>query len=144
MTDFVLPDIEDGMGKLVEMQTNFADDTAELNQVQSPENKDETKVMPEKEEKEDDNEKVKVDTDGDDGDGDDLDSIDAVQTFKYITSNLEAESTEERNAVFTLGIYCLKNNEAKIAQYSLKRLLMRDKEKCGFTLFPRSCNFSRR
>ena len=140
MTDFVLPDIEDGMGKLVEMQTNFADDTVELNQVQTPENKDETKVIPEKEEKEDDNEKVKVDTDGDDNDDDDddkddLDSIDAVQTFKYITSNLEAGSTEERNAVFTLGIYCLKNNETKIAQYSLKRLLMRDKENVDLRCF---------
>ena len=139
MTDFVLPDIEDGMGKLVEMQTNFADDTVELNQVQSPENKDEIKVIPEKEEKEDDNEKVKVDTDGDDNDDDDdkddLDSIDAVQTFKYITSNLEAGSTEERNAVFTLGIYCLKNNETKIAQYSLKRLLMRDKENVDLRCF---------
>ena len=138
MTDFVLPDIEDGMGKLVEMQTNFADDTVELNQVQSPENKDEIKVIPEKEEKEDDNEKVKVDTDGDDDDDDDkddLDSIDAVQTFKYITSNLEAGSTEERNAVFTLGIYCLKNNETKIAQYSLKRLLMRDKENVDLRCF---------
>ena len=133
MTDFVLPDIEDGMGKLVEMQTNFADDTVELNQVQSPENKDEIKVIPEKEEKEDDNEKVKVDTDGDDGDGDenddsdDSDSINPAQTFEYITSNLEAGSTEERTAVFTLGIYCLKNNEGKIAKSSLKRLLMREK-----------------
>ena len=139
MTDFVLPDIEDGMGKLVEMQTNFADDTVELNQVQSPENKDEIKVIPEKEEKEDDNEKVKVDTDGDDNDDDDdkddLDSIDAVQTFKYITSNLEAGSAEERNAFFTLGIYCLKNNETKIAQYSLKRLLMRDKENVDLRCF---------
>ena len=133
--DFVLPDIEEGMGILVEMQNNFADDTVELNQVQSPENKDETKVMPEKEEKEDDNEKVKVDTDGDDDDKDDLDSIDAFQTFKYITSNLEAGSTEERNAVFTLGIYCLKNNETKIAQYSLKRLLMRDKENVDLRCF---------
>ena len=133
MTDFVLPDIEDGMGKLVEMQTNFADDTVELNQVQTPENKDEIKVIPEKEEKEDDNEKVKVDTDGDDGDGDenddsdDSDSINPAQTFEYITSNLEAGSTEERTAVFTLGIYCLKNNEGKIAKSSLKRLLMREK-----------------
>ena len=139
MTDFVLPDIEDGMAKLVEMQTNFADDTVELNQVQTPENKDEIKVIPEKEEKEDDNEKVKVDTDGDDNDDDDdkddLDSIDAVRTFKYITSNLEAGSTEERNAVFTLGIYCLKNNETKIAQYSLKRLLMRDKENVDLRCF---------
>ena len=137
MTDFVLPDIEDGMGKLVEMQTNFADDTVELNQVQTPENKDEIKVISEKEEKEDDNEKVKVDTDGDDNDDDkdDLDSIDAVRTFKYITSNLEAGSTEERNAVFTLGIYCLKNNETKIAQYSLKRLLMRDKENVDLRCF---------
>ena len=139
MTDFVLPDIEDGMGKLVEMQTNFADDTVELNQVQTPENKDETKVIPEKEEKEDDNEKVKVDTDGDDNDDDDdkddLDSIDAVRTFKYITSNLEAGSTEEKNAVFTLGIYCLKSNETKIAQYSLKRLLMRDKENVDLRCF---------
>ena len=139
MTDFVLPDIEDGMGKLVEMQKNFADDTVELNQVQSPENKDETKVMPEKEEKEDDNEKVKVDTDGDDNDDDDdkddLDSIDAVQTFEYITSNLEAGSTEERTAFFTLGIYCLKNNEGKIAKSSLKRLLMRDKENVDLRCF---------
>ena len=138
MTDFVLPDIEDGMGKLVEMQTNFAVDSVEVNQVQSPDEKNETKVMPEKEEKEDDNEKVKVDTDGDDDDDDDkddLDSIDAVQTFKYITSNLEAGSTEERNAVFTLGIYCLKNNETKIAQYSLKRLLMRDKENVDLRCF---------
>ena len=140
MTDFVLPDIEDGMGKLVEMQKNFADDTVELNQVQSPENKDETKVIPEKEEKEGDNEKVKVDTDGDDNDDDDddkddLDSIDAVQTFKYITSNLEAESLQEKEAIFTLGIYCLKNNETKIAQYSLKRLLMRDKENVDLRCF---------
>ena len=138
MTDFVLPDIEDGMGKLVEMQTNFADDTVELNQVQSPENKDEIKVIPEKEEKEDDNEKAKVDTDGDDNDDDDkddLDSIDAVQTFKYITSNLEAESLQEKEAIFTLGIYCLKNNETKIAQYSLKRLLMRDKENVDLRCF---------
>ena len=141
MTDFVLPDIEDGIGKLVEMQKNFADDTVELNQVQSPENKDETKVMPEKEEKEDDNEKVKVDTDGDDGDGDenddsdDSDSINPSQTFEYITSNLEAGSTEERTAVFTLGIYCLKNNEGKIAKSSLKRLLMRDKENVDLRCF---------
>ena len=139
MKDFVLPDIEEGMGILVEMQTNFAVDTVEVNQVQSPDEKNETKVMPEKEEKEDDNEKVKVDTDGDDNDDDDdkddLDSIDAVQTFKYITSNLEAGSTEERNAVFTLGIYCLKNNETKIAQYSLKRLLMRDKENVDLRCF---------
>ena len=138
MTDFVLPDIEDGMGKLVEMQTNFADDTVELNQVQSPENKDETKVMPEKEEKEDDNEKVKVDTDGDgdeNDDSDDSDSINPAQTFEYITSNLEAGSTEERTAVFTLGIYCLKNNEGKIAKSSLKRLLMRDKENVDLRCF---------
>ena len=144
MTDFVLPDIEDGMGKLVEMQKNFADDTVELNQVQSPENKDETKVIPEKEEKENDNEKVKADTDtdgddndndNDDDDKDDLESIDAVQTFKYITSNLEAESLQEKEAIFTLGIYCLKNNETKIAQYSLKRLLMRDKENVDLRCF---------
>ena len=141
MTDFVLPDIEDGMGKLVEMQTNFADDTVELNQVQTPENKDEIKVIPEKEEKEDDNEKVKVDTDGDDGDGDenddsdDSDSINPSQTFEYITSNLEAESLQEKEAIFTLGIYCLKNNETKIAQYSLKRLLMRDKENVDLRCF---------
>ena len=140
MTDFVLPDIEDGMGKLVEIQTNFADDTVDLNQVQTPQNKDEIKVIPEKEEKEDDNEKVKVDTGGgddddDNDDKDDLDSIDAVRTFKYITSNLEAGSTEEKNAIFTLGIYCLKSNETKIAQYSLKRLLMRDKENVDLRCF---------
>ena len=138
MTDFVLPDIEDGLGKLVEMQTTFAVDTVEVNQEQSPDAKDETKVMPEKEAKGDNNNKIKTDTDDDKeakDDKDDLDSIDAVQTFKYITSNLEAGSTEERNAVFTLGIYCLKNNETKIAQYSLKRLLMREKENVDLRCF---------
>jgi len=131
MKDFVLPDIEEGMGILVEMQSNFAVDTVEVNQEQSPDEKNETKVMPEKEAKEDNNIKIKTDTD----DKDDLDSIDAVQTFKYITSNLEAESLQEKEAIFTLGIYCLKNNETKIAQYSLKRLLMRDKENVDLRCF---------
>ena len=131
MKDFVLPDIEEGMGILVEMQTNFAVDTVEVNQEQSPDEKNETKVMPEKGAKEDNNIKIKTDTD----DKDDLDSIDAVQTFKYITSNLEAESLQEKEAIFTLGIYCLKNNETKIAQYSLKRLLMRDKENVDLRCF---------
>ncbi len=145
MTDFVLPDIEEGMGILVEMQTNFAVDTVEVNQEQSPDENNETKVMPEKEAKEDNNIKIKTDTDTDDTDDtdtddendgkDDLDRIDAVQTFKYITSNLEAESLQEKEAIFTLGIYCLKNNETKIAQYSLKRLLMRDKENVDLRCF---------
>jgi len=133
MKDFVLPDIEEGMGILVEMQTNFAVDTVEVNQEQSPDDKNKTKVMPEKGAKEDNNIKIKTDTDTDDKD--DLDSIDAVQTFKYITSNLEAESLQEKEAIFTLGIYCLKNNETKIAQYSLKRLLMRDKENVDLRCF---------
>ncbi len=135
--DFVLPDIEEGMGILVEMQTNFAVDTVEVNQEQSPDEKNKTKVMPEKGAKEDNNIKIKTetDTDTDTNDKDDLDSIDAVQTFKYITSNLEAESLQEKEAIFTLGIYCLKNNETKIAQYSLKRLLMRDKENVDLRCF---------
>ena len=133
MKDFVLPDIEEGMGILVEIQTNFAVDTVEVNQEQSPDEKNKTKVMPEKGAKEDNNIKIKTDTDTDDKD--DLDSIDAVQTFKYITSNLEAESLQEKEAIFTLGIYCLKNNETKIAQYSLKRLLMRDKENVDLRCF---------
>ncbi len=135
MKDFVLPDIEEGMGILVEMQTNFAVDTVEVNQEQSPDENNETKVIPEKEAKEDNNIKIKTDTDTDTDDKDDLDSIDAVQTFKYITSNLEAESLQEKEAIFTLGIYCLKNNETKIAQYSLKRLLMRDKENVDLRCF---------
>ena len=135
MKDFVLPDIEEGMGILVEMQTNFAVDTVEVNQEQSPDENNETKVMPEKGAKEDNNIKIKTDTDTDTNDKDDLDSIDAVQTFKYITSNLEAESLQEKEAIFTLGIYCLKNNETKIAQYSLKRLLMRDKENVDLRCF---------
>jgi len=137
MKDFVLPDIEEGMGILVEMQTNFAVDTVEVNQEQSPDEKNETKVMPEKEAKEDNNIKIKTDTDTDTDtdDKDNSDSIDAVQTFKYITSNLEAESLQEKEAIFTLGIYCLKNNETKIAQYSLKRLLMRDKENVDLRCF---------
>ena len=126
MTEFVLPDIEEGMGILVEMQTNFAVDTVEVDQEKGPDEINEIKVMPEKVAKEDNNIKIKTNTDTDE-DKDDLDCIDAVQTFKYITSNLEAESLQEKEAIFTLGIYCLKNNETKIAQYSLKRLLMRDK-----------------
>ena len=134
MTEFVLPDIEEGMGILVEMQTNFAVDTVEVDQEKGPDEINEIKVMPEKVAKEDNNIKIKTNTDTDE-DKDDLDSIDAVQTFKYITSNLEAESLQEKEAIFTLGIYCLKNNETKIAQYSLKRLLMRDKENVDLRCF---------
>ncbi|MBT5833667.1 MAG: peptidase C14 caspase catalytic subunit p20 [Deltaproteobacteria bacterium] len=134
MTEFVLPDIEEGMGILVEMQTNFAVDTVEVDQEKGPDEINEIKVMPEKVAKEDNNIKIKTNTDTDE-DKDDLDSIDAVQTFKYITSNLEAESLQEKEAIFTLGIYCLKNNETKIAQYSLKRLLMRDKDNVDLRCF---------
>jgi len=138
MTEFVLPDIEEGMGILVEMQTNFAVDTVEVDQEKGPDEINETKVMPEKVAKEDNNIKIKTNTDTDtdtDEDKEDLDSIDAVQTFKYITSNLEAESLQEKEAIFTLGIYCLKINETKIAQYSLKRLLMRDKDNVDLRCF---------
>ena len=136
MTEFVLPDIEEGMGILVEMQTNFAVDTLEVDQEKGPDEINETKVLPEKVAKEDNNIKIKTNTNTDtDEDKEDLDSIDAVQTFKYITSNLEAESLQEKEAIFTLGIYCLKNNETKIAQYSLKRLLMRDKENVDLRCF---------
>ena len=138
MTEFVLPDIEEGMGILVEMQTNFAVDTVEVDQEKGPDEINETKVMPEKVAKEDNNIKIKTNTDTDtdtDEDKEDLDSIDAVQTFKYITSNLEAESLQEKEAIFTLGIYCLKNNKTKIAQYSLKRLLMRDKDNVDLRCF---------
>ena len=171
MTDFVLPDIEEGMEILVEMQNKFAVDTVEVKKEQCPDEKNETKVIHEKEAKEDNDIKIKIaddpenddnaddpenddnaddpenddnaddpekDDNADDSENDgndDLDSIDAVQTFKYISSSLDAESIEEKEAIFTLGIYCLKNNEAMIAQNSLKKLLMRDKENVDLRCF---------
>ena len=61
--------------------------------------------------------------------------IDPLKTFNYITSSLEKESTEEENALFTLGIYCLQHNEANFAQRSFKRLLMREKDNVDLRCF---------
>ena len=136
LTNFVLPDIEEGMKILVEMQNSFIVDTSEVNQEHCTDVKNETIVIPKKDPKEDINKHISADTDsGENDDRDNLESIDSVQTFKYISSNLEAESTEENEAIFTLGIYCLKNNESIIAQSSLKRLLMRDKKNVDLRCF---------
>ena len=56
--------------------------------------------------------------------------IDPFKTFNFITSKYGNRKHQGRKALFTLGIYCLQNNEANVAQRAFKRLLMREKDKC--------------
>jgi len=135
MKDFVLPDIEEGMGILVEMQTNFAVDTVEVNQEQSPDEKNKTKVMPEKGAKEDNNIKILI-----------LTLKELLQKNIFLKGHLllsmlikreyiNGSALDSHHRVYFGPKSFLKNNETKIAQYSLKRLLMRDKENVDLRCF---------
>ena len=141
MTDFVLPDIQDGLENLVEMQQHFTLDADEEREQQTEdvkegnEIKEGTKVSSgnvkeytntsEKSDKKADEKEIEAEGN----------SIDSEQTFNYIISNLEAESEEESKACFRLGIHCLQTMEGKIAKNVFKRLLMREKNNVDLRCF---------
>ena len=141
MTDFVLPDINEGMEKLKDMQQLFAVVVDEESDEQADEEKgnevkEETKEQAENGGKENDSSEV---NEGDAQDEkeiqDEENRIDPAQTFKYIISNIEEESEEWKEACFTLGIYCLKTKEGKTARSVFKHLLMREKENVDLRCF---------
>ena len=141
MTDFVLPDIQDGLENLVEMQQHFTLDADEEREQQTEdvkegnEIKEGTKVSSDNV-KEDTNTSEKSDKKADEKDIEaEGNSIDSEQTFNYIISNLEAESEEESKACFRLGIHCLQTMEGKIAKNVFKRLLMREKNNVDLRCF---------
>ena len=128
MSDFVLPDIKEGLDKLIEMQQNFVNDPEEVSEDGGAGKQEDTGEIPVDGSKEDDKTEVKADDEKDgDESSDETNKINPSQTFKYIVSNLEAESKEEKEACFTLGIYCLQQRIGDIAQRLFKRLLMREK-----------------
>ena len=159
LTDFVLPDIQEGLLNLVEMQQHFTIDKGEVNDLQtadvkkenefekeskeSTENKKELNEVKEdakksaaknveEEAKTGEAAKNKADEEEIQAEGN---SIDSEQTFNYIISNLEAESEEENKACFALGIYCLQTMDGIIAKNVFKRLLMREKENVDLRCF---------
>ena len=141
MTDFVLPDIQDGLENLVEMQQHFTLDADEEREQQTEdvkegnEIKEGTKVSSGNV-KEDTNTSEKSDKKADEKEIEaEGNSIDSEQTFNYIISNLEAESEEESKACFRLGIHCLQTMEGKIAKNVFKRLLMREKNNVDLRCF---------
>ena len=139
LTDFVLPDIQEELGYLVEIQQHF---TPEKDQESEQQTEDVTEVKADsnesadKKDKEDTNNveatDKKADEEGIEAEGN---SIDSEQTFNYIISNLEAESEEESKACFTLGIHCLQTMEGIIAKNVFKRLLLREKENVDLRCF---------
>ena len=142
MTDFVLPDIQDGLENLVEMQQHFTLDADEEREQQTEdvkegnEIKEGTKVSADKNVKEDTNTGEKSDKKADEEEIEaEGNSIDSEQTFNYIISNLEAESEEESKACFSLGIHCLQTMEGEIAKNVFKRLLMREKDNVDLRCF---------
>ena len=142
MTDFVLPDIQDGLENLVEMQQHFTLDADEEREQQTEdvkegnEIKEGTKVSSDKNVKEDTNTSEKSDKKADEKEIEaEGNSIDSEQTFNYIISNLEAESEEESKACFRLGIHCLQTMEGEIAKNVFKRLLMREKNNVDLRCF---------
>ena len=142
MTDFVLPDIQDGLENLVEMQQHFTLDADEESEQQTEDVKEGnkikegTKVSADKNVKEDTNTREKSDKKADEEEIEaEGNSIDSEQTFNYIISNLEAESEEESKACFSLGIHCLQTMEGEIAKNVFKRLLMREKDNVDLRCF---------
>ena len=159
LTDFVLPDIQEELENLVEIQHHFTTDINEVKDLQSPDIKKEDifeeeskESVDNKKESNDVKEDAKEDTAKNVEDeaktGEraksnaneeeiqvDGDSVDSKQTFNFIISNLEAESEEEKKACFALGIYCLQTMDGKIAKKVFKRLLMREKENIDLRCF---------
>ncbi|MEC8980233.1 MAG: tetratricopeptide repeat protein [SAR324 cluster bacterium] len=142
MTDFVLPDIQEGLENLVEMQKHFKLDADEERKQQTEDVKEGnkikegTKVSADKNVKEDTNTREKSDKKADEEEIEaEGNSIDSEQTFNYIISNLEAESEEESKACFSLGIHCLQTMEGEIAKNVFKRLLMREKNNVDLRCF---------
>ncbi|MDP7046115.1 MAG: peptidase C14 caspase catalytic subunit p20 [SAR324 cluster bacterium] len=142
MTDFVLPDIQDGLENLVEMQQHFTLDADEEREQQTEDVKEGnkikegTKVSADKNVKEDTNTREKSDKKADEEEIEaEGNSIDSEQTFNYIISNLDAESEEESKACFSLGIHCLQTMEGEIAKNVFKRLLMREKNNVDLRCF---------
>ena len=142
MTDFVLPDIQEGLENLVKMQQHFTLDADEESEQQTEdvkegnEIKEGTKVSADKNVKEDTNTGEKADKKADEEEIEaEGNSIDSEQTFNYIISNLEAESEEESKACFRLGIHCLQTMEGEIAKNVFKRLLMREKNNVDLRCF---------
>ncbi|MDE0792224.1 MAG: tetratricopeptide repeat protein [SAR324 cluster bacterium] len=142
LTDFVLPDIQEGLEILVEMQQHFTLDTDEVNEQQTAdvkkegEFKEESKKSATKNVKEEaKTEEAAKNKEEDEEIQAEGNSIDSEQTFNYIISNLEAESEEENKACFALGIYCLQTMDGIIAKNVFKRLLMREKENVDLRCF---------
>ena len=154
MSDFVLPDVKKGIENLIDMQQHFAEEKDETDNEKKSEEKQEkedTKLpenldasgetnqsdeIKETKEKSEEKSSVNVETkDQKEENQPESSSIDPLKTFNYITSSLEKESTEEENALFTLGIYCLQHNEANFAQRTFKRLLMREKDNVDLRCF---------
>ena len=154
MSDFVLPDIKEGIENLIDMHQHFAEEKDETDQEQKSEEiqeKEDTKLpenldaagdinqseeIKESKEKDEETSSVNVETkEQKEEKQPESSSIDPLKTFNYITSNLEKESKEEEEALFSLGIYCLQHNEANIAQRVFKRLLMREKDNVDLRCF---------
>ena len=143
MTEFVLPDIKEGLEKLYEIQKNISivqengniEESVEGDKNQKKENGDAEKETGTESKKDknthisenskDDKEKIMEEEN----------IIDTDQTFKYITSTLNEKSEEEKKACLTLGIYCLQSKEGKTAQSIFKHLLMKDKENTNLRCF---------
>ena len=154
MSDFVLPDIKEGIENLIDMQQHFAEEKDETDHekkseeiqekedTELPENIDaagetnQSEEIKETKGKYEEKSSVNVETkDQKEENKPESSSIDTLKTYNYITSSLEKESTEEENALFTLGIYCLQHNEANFAQRTFKRLLMREKDNVDLRCF---------
>ena len=153
LIDFVLPDIQEGLEILVEMQKYFTLDTGEVDEQQTANVKKEDEFKEESDvtaggklELSEVNENVKESADkkvkeeaknktDEEEIHEEGNNIDAEQTFKYIISNLEAASEEEMKACLALGIHCLETMEGITAKKVFKRLLMREKENIDLRCF---------
>jgi len=121
MSDFILPEIKDGIEKLKKIQKEI-DLIAEQSSMEEIDTKEDEMIEKDKNEEKNQSEIEEM-------------QLEPVKIFKYITTSLKKESDQEKEACFALGLHCLNKKEGGIAQSAFKRLLMREKENTDLRCF---------
>ena len=124
ITEFVIPDIKDGVEKLKEIQNKIDLIEKQKNEKPSPLEKKDQKKEGQKEIEE-----------NEESNKDEQTIIDPVKLYNYITSSFKVGSNQENESCLALGLYCLQKKNGGVAQSVFKRLLMREKENTDLRCF---------
>ena len=127
MTEFVLPEVKDGLDKLkgIQKKIDLIEEQKNDGASSSGEKDEGEKSLQEHDKKEGDNKSKK----------DEEIHINPTKIYNYINSNIEKETDQKNEVCFALGLHCMHKKEGRIAQSVFKQLLMREKENTDLRCF---------